>query len=72
MCKSLPNDYRDQVDKLLVDYQPIEENTQMSVDQKLLFAEDFWTKGANLIKGVRFQYKEMVKVAKKAHSIKFK
>nr|BAH71381.1 ACYPI006454 [Acyrthosiphon pisum] len=41
-CNSLSEDYKEKARTLLQKYRPIEDNTQMTVAQKLPFIEEWW------------------------------
>jgi len=66
MCDSLSEDYKEKARKLLQKYRPIEDNTQMTVAQKLPFIEEWWHQSELLLKGLRFQYEDIEKSIKKA------
>lgn len=65
-CDSLSEDYKEKARTLLQKYRPIEDSTQMTVAQKLPFIEEWWQQSELLLKGLCFQYEDIVKSIKKA------
>lgn len=66
MCDSLPDDYKKKAIALLQKYRPIEDDTQMTVAEKLPYIEEWWASSSNLLKGLNFQYEDITKSIKKA------
>lgn len=66
MCESLSEDYKKKAIALLQKYRPIEDNTQMTVAQKLPFIEEWWHQSELLLKGLTFQYEDINISIKKA------
>lgn len=66
MCKSLPQDYKDKADVLMRKYRPIEDDTQMTMAEKLPYIEEWWGLSSNLLKGLNFQYEDITNSIKKA------
>lgn len=56
MCRSLSEEYREKARGLLQKYRPIEDDTRMTVAEKLPFIEEWWSQSEMLLKGLRFQY----------------
>lgn len=65
-CDSLSENYKEKARTLLHKYRPIEDNTQMTVAQKLPFIEEWWHQSELLLKGLCFQYEDIMKSIKKA------
>lgn len=66
MSDSLSEEYKEKARALLQKYRPIEDDTQMTVAQKLPFIEEWWSSSERLITGLRFQYEDIEKAIKKA------
>lgn len=66
MCESLTDEYRAKAQELLRKYRPIEDNTKMSVEEKLPFIEEWWSRSENLLKGIQFHYEDIEKSIAKA------
>lgn len=66
-CDSLSEDYKEKARTLLQKYRPIEDNTQMTVAQKLPFIEEWWHQSELLLKGLCFQYEDINKSIEKAN-----
>lgn len=66
-CDSLPADYKEKALALLNKYRPIEDDPQLSVVEKLPYIEEWWHKSESLLKGLRFQYKDIEKSIERAN-----
>ncbi|VVC26121.1 HAD-like domain,Pyrimidine 5'-nucleotidase, eukaryotic [Cinara cedri] len=66
MSDSLSNDYKKKALELLHKYRPIEDDTQMTVAEKLPYIEQWWTSSSNLLKGLNFKYEDITKSIEKA------
>ncbi|KAF0754651.1 Uncharacterized protein FWK35_00025486 [Aphis craccivora] len=66
-CDSLSENYKKKALTLLQKYRPIEDNTQMTVAQKLPFIEEWWQQSELLLKGLCFQYEDIKKSIEKAN-----
>lgn len=66
MCDSLPDDYKKKALALLHKYRPIEDDTQMTVAEKLPYIEEWWAASSNLLNGLSFQYEDIKKSIEKA------
>lgn len=65
-CESLSDEYKVKARELLQKYRPIEDNTQMTMVEKLPYIEEWWQKSEHLLKGLRFQYDDIEKSIVKA------
>lgn len=66
-CDSLPEEYKGKALDLLNKYRPIEDDPHMTVAEKLPFIEEWWHKSELLLKGLRFQYKDIKKSIQRAN-----
>jgi 5'-nucleotidase len=66
-CDSLPEDYKEKALALLKKYRPIEDDTQMTVAEKLPFIEQWWSESQNLLTGLCFQYDDIKNSIKRAN-----
>lgn len=55
----MPKDYKDKALALLNKYRPIEDDTQMTVAEKLPYIEEWWRQSELLLKGLKFQYEDI-------------
>lgn len=66
MCESLSDEYRGKARALLQKYRPIEDDTRMTVTEKLPYIEQWWRQSEQLLKGMCFHYEDIEKSIKKA------
>jgi len=66
MCESLSDEYRGKAAALLQKYRPIEDDTQMTVAEKLPYIEQWWRQSEQLLKGLCFHYDDIEKSIEKA------
>lgn len=67
MCESLSEDYKQKAKAVYLKYQPIEDNTQITIAQKLPIVDEWWHQCEQLFKGLSFQYEDLEKSIKKAN-----
>lgn len=67
-CESLTDEYKLKAKALFNKYRPIEDNTQMTVSEKLPYIEEWWRESELLLKGLRFQYEDIEKSIEKANA----
>ncbi|XP_016953663.1 7-methylguanosine phosphate-specific 5'-nucleotidase [Drosophila biarmipes] len=64
-CKSLPENFKEETDKLYHKYRPIEIDPHMPVDEKVQYMIEWWTKSGELTSGFPFDQSEIDQIASK-------
>ncbi|XP_050530053.1 7-methylguanosine phosphate-specific 5'-nucleotidase isoform X2 [Daktulosphaira vitifoliae] len=66
-CKSLTKDYKEKAQALYHKYRPIEDDPNMTVEEKLPYIEDWWNQSEALLKSIRFCYEDLDIATKEAN-----
>ncbi|ALC41872.1 CG3362, partial [Drosophila busckii] len=64
-CKSLPDNFKAETDKLYHKYRPIEIDPHMPIDEKVNYMVEWWTKSGALASGFAFDESEIDQMAGK-------
>lgn len=58
-CQSIPQSYREESFKLFQKYRPLEIDPHISIDEKINYMIEWWTKTGELLKGFKFDITEI-------------